>query len=130
MKDLIKQVKKSDESGIAIIFSLMMMAIFLVMGMTFSAYMSNVRRAAKYQEKMNVAEGIVDVVVYESRGALLAAFPSEWKVANPDTSDQDEVDYFTYLDGINYYPTMPEASDASGTFVLFDLGSTGSTLIS
>ncbi|EDM29054.1 hypothetical protein LNTAR_14597 [Lentisphaera araneosa HTCC2155] len=68
---------KEKNSGIAIMFSLMMMAVFLVLGMGFSAYMSNIRRAAEYQKDFKVNKDIEDVLIYQIRLALKGGFDVE-----------------------------------------------------
>lgn len=90
---------KEKDSGIAIMFSLMMMAVFLVLGMGFSAYMSNIRRAAEYQKDFKSNKDIEDILVYQIRAAMLASFPNTSSYPDDGTSNTQ-----------NYCPSLPEGS--------------------
>ena len=72
MKRLIKYTNK--DSGVAIMFSLMMLAVFLVLGMGFSAYMSNVRRAANYQQGVSSDTDIFAILEYQVKIAMSSGF--------------------------------------------------------
>ncbi|MDD7986877.1 hypothetical protein PQO01_18165 [Lentisphaera marina] len=87
MKKLLKI--KDKDSGIAIMFSLMMLAVFLVLGMGFSAYMSNIRRAAEYQKDFKVNKDIEDVLLYQIRLALKGGFDVEGEYSG------SSADYYT-----------------------------------
>jgi hypothetical protein len=73
MKKLIKQRLQSADSGIAIMFSLMMMAVFLVLGMGFSAYMTNIRRGAEFHKDIYLSDSI-DQVIQSQISAAITGF--------------------------------------------------------
>lgn len=97
MKKLLKI--KDNDSGIAIMFSLMMLAVFLVLGMGFSAYMSNIRRAAEYQKTYKSNKDIEDVLTYQIRLALKGGFDVLGQY--PDSGGNSSS---------NYTASMPEGS--------------------
>ena len=89
MKRFIKYTDK--DSGIAIMFSLMMLAVFLVLGMGFSAYMTNVRRAASFQKNVASDTDIFAVLEYQVRIAMSSGFAnSDYSSSTPFTSSFPE----------------------------------------
>ncbi|WDE98182.1 hypothetical protein PQO03_20405 [Lentisphaera profundi] len=94
MKKLLNNRFQKDDSGIAIMFSLMMLAVFLVLGMGFSAYMTNIRRGAEFQKDLYLNDGVEKVILAQVTAAIKGFFSP--------ISDSS----------IEYYNSIPEASSS------------------
>ena len=119
MKKILKKHLYKNDSGIAIMFSLMMMAVFLVLGMGFSAYMSNIRRAAEYQKQSRSNDDTMDMVSLQITDVIESGFEKLGSYPDNGTSNTE-----------NYSPSMPEASpDRFDGEVTFTYTTNGGTIL-